>query len=71
MNSTKKGSGVMNSSKNKINSKISWLFNFCQTHTLYSYVVVFPLYLLKFIPIYIDFPNKRKGGLEGQNLATN
>jgi len=22
----------MNSSKNKLNSKINWLFNFCQTH---------------------------------------
>ena len=26
MNNTKKCSGVMNSSKNKLNSKISWLF---------------------------------------------
>ena len=27
MNSTKKCNGLMNSSKNKLSSKISWLFN--------------------------------------------
>jgi len=25
--------GPMNSSKNKLNSKMSWFFNFCQTNT--------------------------------------
>ena len=33
MNSIKKCSETINSSKNKVNNKISWLFNFCQTHT--------------------------------------
>ena len=33
MNSTKKCRELINSSKNKLNSKISELLNFCQVHT--------------------------------------
>ena len=40
MNSIKKCSGAMNSSKNKLNSKISRLSNFCQTHTQSVKIVI-------------------------------
>ena len=36
----------MNISKNKLNSKISWLFNFCQTHAWNSYSFILILLLL-------------------------
>ena len=44
MNNTKKYSGPINSRKNKLNSKISWLFNFFQTHTTYYYYYYYYYY---------------------------
>ena len=36
MNSTKNAMEPINSNKNKLNNKINWLFNFCQTHTKFA-----------------------------------
>ena len=43
-NNTKKCSRPINSRKNKLNSKISWLFNFFQTHTTYYYYYYYYYY---------------------------
>ena len=43
-NNTKKCSGPINSRKNKLNNKISWLYNFFQTHTTYYYYYYYYYY---------------------------
>ena len=57
MNSTKKCSGAMNISKNKLNSKISWLFNFYQTHTLYATSLQSHAYAWIYLNIYNKMHN--------------
>ena len=44
MNSTKKCSEPINTSKNKLNNKISWFFNFFQTHPTYYYYYYYYYY---------------------------